>query len=118
VESSGKVIAVDSEPQRTAEIADRAELQALMWEFAGIERNGHGLKEAALRLSLMRGSDESVDSRETANLLEIACAMVRMALQRCESRGAHFRVDYPETLAEFAHPLVCATEARKVAACL
>jgi L-aspartate oxidase len=127
-EYSAKAIAVDSEPHPLAKTVDRAELQALMWEFVGIERSGHGLKEAALRLALMRGSDESVEARETANLLEIACAMVRMALRRCESRGAHFRVDYPETRTEFAHPLVCAattretgareTAARKVAACL
>jgi L-aspartate oxidase len=118
LESSAKLVAVDSEPHPTAKIADRAELQALMWEFVGIERSGHGLKEAALRLALMRGSDESVESRETANLLEIACAMVRMTLRRCESRGAHFRMDYPETRAEFAHPLVCAAVAKEVAACL
>jgi L-aspartate oxidase len=116
--SSAKSIAVDSEPNPTAKIADRAALQALMWEFVGIERSGHGLKEAALRLAMMRGSHESVTALETANLLEIARAMVRMALWRCESRGAHFRLDYPETMAELAHPLVCAAAARTVAACL
>lgn len=116
--SSAKLIAVDSEPHPTAKIADRAALQALMWDFVGIERSGHGLKEAALRLAMMRGSDESVEARETADLLEIARAMVRMALRRCESRGAHFRLDYPETMAELAHPLVCAAAARKVAVCL
>jgi L-aspartate oxidase len=118
LESAMPVMSVDSEPHPTAKIADRAELQAAMWNFVGIERSGHGLKEAALRLALMRGGAESVEALETANLLEIARAMVRMALRRCESRGAHFRLDYPETMAELAHPLVCAAAARKVAACL
>jgi L-aspartate oxidase len=117
LESAVPVVAVDNEPHRTAKVADRAALQALMWTFVGIERSGHGLKEAALRLALMRPGGESVYELETANLLELANAMVRAALHRKESRGAHFRLDFPKTLPEFQHASVfAATAARKVAA--
>jgi L-aspartate oxidase len=110
------VISIDNEPHRTAKVADRAALQALMWNFVGIERSGHSLKEAGLRLALMRPGGDSVYELETANLLELANAIVRAALHRKESRGAHFRLDFPETLPEFQHPSVCAaTVARKVA---
>jgi L-aspartate oxidase len=94
---------------------DRAELQALMWSFVGIERSGHGLKEAALRLASMKPVGDSVYELETANLLELANAMVRAALHRKESRGAHFRMDYPEVHEEFQHPTVCSAAPRKVA---
>jgi L-aspartate oxidase len=110
------VISVDNEPYRTAQVVDRAALQATMWNFVGIERSGHGLKEAALRLALMRPGGDSVYELETTNLLELANAIVRAALYRKESRGAHFRLDFPETLAAFRHPSVCVATARKVAA--
>jgi L-aspartate oxidase len=68
----------------------------------------------------MRPGSDSVYELETANLLALANAMVRAALHRKESRGAHFRLDYPETLAAFRHSSVCAAKAvrKAVAACL
>jgi L-aspartate oxidase len=115
LEAAMPVVSVDNEPHRTAKVVDRAELQALMWSFVGIERSGHGLKEAALRLASMKPVGDSVYELETANLLELANAMVRAALHRKESRGAHFRMDYPEVHEEFQHPTVCSAAPRKVA---
>ncbi|MCU1530302.1 MAG: L-aspartate oxidase [Frondihabitans sp.] len=47
---------------------------------------------------------------ETANLLDIGRLVVRAALAREESRGAHFRSDFPTPSDEFAHSLVWARE--------
>jgi L-aspartate oxidase len=59
----------------------------LMWEKCGIVRNGDELKEACEELETMQA---------TVGLLIARCALARR-----ESRGAHFRLDYPQKSAEF-----------------
>ncbi|RLK49058.1 L-aspartate oxidase [Microbacterium telephonicum] len=72
----------------------RAELQQLMWECAGVERDAAGLAHAA-RVLDGRAMPEPTDAaaREDANLLVVARAVVAAALARTESVGAHFRRD-------------------------
>ena len=48
----------------------------------------------------------TVHDLETANLLSLARVLVAAALARYESRGAHFREDFPETSADFQRSLV------------
>jgi L-aspartate oxidase len=74
-------------------------LQALMWEKVGIVRSGKTLGEAASTLAawernLKTASDRS--SYELNNLVLTARLMTEAALIREESRGAHFRTDYPQ----------------------
>ena len=110
-ETNGAVLALEMEEERGAREVQRGELQALMWNRVGIERSGDGLREAAELMATWRGCDRrnaSVFELETANLLTIARAMVTVALERRESRGAHYRVDYPETRVEMQHSIVCA----------
>jgi L-aspartate oxidase len=78
-----------------------ASLQELMWEKVGIVRDGPGLAEAALTLSMwQRSAPEPTDrpSLELSNLLLAARIVTEAALLRQESRGAHYRSDFPETL--------------------
>ena len=100
------IIAPD-EDQRTESLT-RSALQQMMWNAAGIERSGDGLRDAAQRLKRARIEGTSVESLESANLLQIACVMVEAALAREESRGAHFRTDFPETRESFRHDLIYA----------
>ena len=53
---------------------------------------------AGLRETMPLGSTRELTRREVEarNLLEVAEAMVQAALGREESRGAHFRMDFPE----------------------
>jgi L-aspartate oxidase len=85
---------------------DRTTLQTLMWNAAGIERNGKSLEAAAAQLRGFHTTGETIAELETANLLALARVLVTAALARQESRGAHFRDDYPETSDEFQHSLL------------
>jgi L-aspartate oxidase len=84
-----------------ATVVDRAALQQLMWDNAGLYRSAAELTEAATILAGWTSSGESVEAREDGNLLDLARLVVHAAIAREESRGAHYRVDYPETSPAF-----------------
>jgi len=74
-------------------------LQSLMWDEIGIIRSGESLAEAAAVLAAWEEAlPPPVDrpSYELNNLVLNARLMTEAALIREESRGAHFRTDYPE----------------------
>jgi L-aspartate oxidase len=79
----------------------RNSLQSLMWRHVGVERSGESLAEA---LDLVEGWCRYVLPRQFAapegwqlqNMLEVARLMIRSALERQETRGVHFRADFPE----------------------
>jgi L-aspartate oxidase len=75
----------------------RSDLQQLMWDAAGLSRNAVDLAEAAAELATWR-APEVTDAKaaEDANLLVVARAVVASAFARQESRGGHFRSDFPE----------------------
>ena len=79
-------------------------LQSLMWDKVGIIRSGEGLKEAAGILAtwqslLPQPSDRP--SYELDNLVLCARLTTEAALLREESRGAHFRTDFPKASPEW-----------------
>jgi len=87
-----------SEPfEGVTTVVDRAALQRLMWDNAGLYRSAAELQEAASLLATWTASGDSVAAREDGNLLDLARIVVHAALAREESRGAHYRVDFPET---------------------
>jgi L-aspartate oxidase len=94
-------------PAHKNEPVDRLALQTLMWNAAGIERDAASLEAAAAQLDRWQPAGETVHDLETANLLAVARVVVFAALARRESRGAHFREDFPETLADLQHSIVC-----------
>ena len=106
VEDDAGVVMLQDEDDGRAEIVLREELQKLMWNAAGIERNAPGLRAAAKQLQSWRSHGNSVEELETANLLSLARVLVAAALAREESRGAHFRSDYPEMSAAFQRSLL------------
>ncbi len=75
-----------------------ANLQSLMWDKVGIVRDGPGLAEAALTLSMWERSAAVASDRpshELRNLLLTGRLVTEAALIRQESRGAHYRTDFP-----------------------
>jgi L-aspartate oxidase len=76
----------------------RNDLQLVMWESAGLSRNAKDLTEAAAVLAMWRAPDMTdAKSAEDANLLIVARGVLASALARTESRGGHFRTDFPDT---------------------
>ena len=87
----------------------QAELQKLMWEKAGPFRSGENLAAALARIEEMQRHDlpslsvgterqfnvDLQDWFELRAMLATAEAVVRSALGRTESRGAHQREDFP-----------------------
>ncbi|MFC1994648.1 L-aspartate oxidase [Chloroflexota bacterium] len=74
-------------------------LQGLLWDKVGIERSHEVLEEAVLILAawekgMRRPTDRA--SYELANMVLVGRLMTEAALWREESRGAHFRSDFPE----------------------
>jgi succinate dehydrogenase/fumarate reductase flavoprotein subunit len=82
----------------------REKLRETMWEYVGLERSEKGLKTAIKTLNELKetvesGLDDEYGLRpvlEVRNMVEVAIAVARSALYRTESRGAHYRSDYPE----------------------
>lgn len=85
-------------------------LKKLMWEKVGIVREEKTLNEALKQLQEMEKdlndlnveyksqyNTELVTALEVINMVEIAMLVVKSAILRRESRGAHFRSDFPES---------------------
>ncbi len=66
----------------------------VMWRYAGIDRSAQGLATAVEELSEIMGRLPE-GATEEANLAETAFIIASMALARQESRGGHFRRDFP-----------------------
>jgi succinate dehydrogenase / fumarate reductase flavoprotein subunit len=107
----------------------RQEMRELMTRKVGVFRIEKGMQETiasligfkqrvakvALSTKGMRMNQELLERWELDNLLENAMTITQGALMRTESRGAHFREDYPERSDEFQfHTLVSMTEFGKV----
>jgi L-aspartate oxidase len=75
-----------------------AELRNLAWRDCGILRNAEGLETAIGFLESIRlanAGKPGLASIELRNIYDVVGLIARAALARRESRGAHYRTDYP-----------------------
>jgi L-aspartate oxidase len=79
--------------------AVRPEIQRIMTAYAGVLRGEDGLATAERELAgLTRRTTDApcVDAWEATNLHAVATAIVAAARARRETRGSHWRADFPE----------------------
>ncbi|MEO6500550.1 MAG: L-aspartate oxidase [Jatrophihabitantaceae bacterium] len=92
-------LGIDVRSSGIAAAGIRRALQQAMSADAGVIRDAAGLGRAAgslQKLAAQRSSDPRTESWEATNLLTVASALVAAARRRAETRGAHWREDYPE----------------------
>ena len=82
------------------------ELRTFMWDYVGIVRTTKRLERALHRVELLSSEIQEYYGNyrishhliELRNLVVCADLIVRSALQRRESRGLHYTLDFPRTL--------------------
>jgi L-aspartate oxidase len=93
--------ALASGPGPTEAIVDADGIRDLMWRSAGLFRSGPVLADVVATLDrayargVLGGHDRSQADWRDFNLLTVARLIARAALRRAESRGGHFRSDFP-----------------------
>jgi L-aspartate oxidase len=96
-----EVATLEALPRADPRGISAARVRALLWQRVGITRDGAGLEEAEATLRRWLAGHRARPDRpsvELANMLLVGWQMARAALRRQESRGAHYRHDFPETL--------------------
>jgi L-aspartate oxidase len=99
------VKACQAEPVHLTPEVGVNEVRSVLWNNVGIIRNGKEICEALRRLDslvLVSPAAPSSGYHQARNILEVGKIITRSALAREESRGAHYRSDFP--LKDEAHP--------------
>ncbi len=110
----------DARPQ----VWDRTRIEDAMWKYVGVIRDGEGLSQGARELGAALAAANAKNDADTAenagrqttyaqqvttwenrNLLTVGYVAAVAAGNRCESRGAHTRQDYPTANPTIAHSI-------------
>ena len=128
-ETIEKLLEHSSNKERVHSI--RQELQQVMMEKCSVFRDQSGLDKARTKLEELQERFKSIslscrnrhfnlelmDALECSHLLNCATVVLESALYRKESRGAHYREDYPERNDDefLHHTIACKTDKRDIA---
>jgi L-aspartate oxidase len=86
------VVSRAADATRVAQL--RGRVRQLLWDHVGVERDGDGLAAALHELDAV-AADPAAASGELRNLVTVGRLVAAAALLREESRGAHWRRDFP-----------------------
>lgn len=87
----------------------KSDLQQIMWDLVGVERNAADMQKALDEIKRLQSEFKyqnkcsSFKEYELRNLLSVAKVIASLALAREESRGGHYRIDFPNTHSEAKH---------------
>jgi L-aspartate oxidase len=101
-------------PARSAAPPVPRQLREVLTRFAGLERDDAGLKEALTRIEQIERAGGHEPS--LLNMTVTAKMVVAGALVRHESRGGHYRSDYPEASTTVARTFMTLADADRIAA--
>ena len=95
------------------------ELKKIMWEYVSIIRNEEGLNTALEKINELENktnnlkisnkkeyNEKLLNGLELINMIKISKLIIKSAILRKESRGAHYREDYPEKKEEWERSIV------------
>jgi L-aspartate oxidase len=103
------------EPAQNVPHTSLTALKQLMWDKAGIIRDREGLTYAASILSTWQQSLPATKDRpshELKNMILTGRLVTEAALLRGESRGVHFRSDFPRHSTKWHHHIVLESKSR------
>jgi L-aspartate oxidase len=83
--------AMSHQPSAVSAVMAASDIRDLMWRSVGLFRSRSGLEDAVARLDTAEPADAA-----HRHLLVVARLIARAALRREESRGAHYRSDFPQ----------------------
>jgi L-aspartate oxidase len=108
-------LSVVPQPSLFPSISER-DLRAIAWNSCGILRNGPELEAAHRRLAANFQSAQTSPGRisfELRNMHQVSLLISQAALEREESRGGHYRSDFPAKSPAFEkHSLIKKTDER------
>jgi L-aspartate oxidase len=100
-------VSASAAPEPIADARLQGTLQRVMWEHVSLYRDEAGLQQAAESVQQLleetratkkeESNSASFAAYETSNMLQVAQLIITSALQRHESRGSHYRHDFPAT---------------------
>ncbi len=83
------------------------EIKNLMWQYAGLERTEEGLSYAIKRIKeILKACLEANPTKRNKVIFDVALsayATLQGAIKRRESRGTHFRLDFPYEKDEYRY---------------
>ena len=99
----------------------RLRLQKTMWEAAGIVRDHERMKQAIQEIAELYVESRVIcetygvnrELVELRNIVTVGELILSSALQRRESRGGHYRADYPRSVPVAANPTIISTSAKR-----
>ena len=104
-------------------ITVKKEIQSIMWEGVGVVREETGMQKALKAIEQFKNTPLAIDRSNQKNLLAAldvrnmlpTCEMIiRSALERKESRAAHYRRDLPEKDPTWQKNIICTPEGNKI----
>jgi aspartate oxidase len=97
----------ERDPHQAKDLLER--LRKIMWDQVSLLRSEEGLSTALGELESMKSELSAVpdENGPAASMLRVAEAIVSSAQLRRESRGAHYRSDFPHTDSQYDGNTVC-----------